>query len=544
MDKLLTQICKLLDRDDVELQCSAARVLAELAPRSGEVRLAIARHLSTTNLTVKHYLLLALEKNTGAEAFPFLFPLLREGGKIQERVSRIIASAGGGAVTEVKKLFPRADAELRKLLMQILGIVGTEQACRFLIECIAEDGPEMSRQACLVLREAIGRMDRPGKKALLKKLNVFIASPAVRASAEKTAACVVLLGSLADPSSLGRLLKCAMGDQPTPVREQALIALSHFEFPPAARDEVARGLIPMLNEDNYPNIVRHALAVLQRIELPRKLAARLEGLLRSRHPAVRSFALSRMGAVGTRENIERLLEHLNAGDFEERRAAQEALAATPKSYPYVIKALDQAKDHEGGMRLVSILKVQGAQVGMADKRRLFDLMEKLWKAGDERHALYAAALNVADAEFFAERAGDRARRLKSARKFKESEEFLRILSRHSTIPDELKFELAVLRLRNTPPDLSPLRRKDDEGLNLLGELVGKEGFPLLKLLRGEKILGPDELYVIGFHFAEKLFAQREFGVALLTWLAKKSPRGKVGAAARQKLSLVGAAPQK
>ncbi len=59
-------------------------------------------------------------------------------------------------------------------------------------------------------------------------------------------------------------------------------------------------------------------------------------------------------------------------------------------------------------------------------------------------------------------------------------------------------------------------------------------------MKAEKALGPEELYHVGFHFAEKLFAQREFGVALLRHLASRSPRSKAGTAARRKLEIVGA----
>jgi len=539
MDKLLKDICKLLDSEDVELQCSAARVLGELSPKSGQVLLALASHLATPNLIVKNYILSALAQIPGAEALPYLFPLLREGGKVQEKASRIIAATGSAAVAEAKKLFPDADPELKKLLVRILGVIGTTDACRFLIDCIAGNGLDLSKSICLALREAMGRMSRQDKKEMLKKINALLASSRVKADVEKTASGVILIGHLADPSTVETLIRYAESDHPIPVREQALIALSHTEFPPALKGEVARAIIPMLNEDNYPNIVRHALAVLQRLEISKKLSESVAGMLTSKHPSVRSFVLSHMGAVASRENIECLLEHLNVGDFQERRAAQEALASIPKAYPHIIRALDSAKDYEAGMRLVSILRAQGAHLSAVDKRHLFEKMEKLREAGNERHSLYAGALNVAAPAFLTERISARVKRLKSSRKFGEAEELLRILLRHSLLTDDLKFELAVMRFRNNPPDLSSLRRKDDEGLNLIAELVGRESFPLLKRLKTEKAFRPDDLYTIGFHFAEKLFKQRDLGVDLLTHLVKKSPRGKVGVAARQKLALVG-----
>lgn len=539
MDKILKQICALLDSNDVELQCAAARVLGELKPRNGEIRSSLAKHLSTPNLTVKNYVLATLERIPGPEALPYLFPLLLDGGKIQERASRIIAAAGPSAVAEAKRLFPGADLELKKLLVRILGAIGSEDACRFLVDCIATDGLELSKCICLALREAIGAMGRPEKRRMLQKINDFLASPKAAAGAEKLASGVILLGYVADPSALSRLLKYSQHDQPVSVREQALIALSHMEIPPKNGAMLAKAIIPMLEEGDYSTIVRNALTILQRLDIPKSLLPLLEGRLRSSHPAVRSFVLSRIGRSDSRDTIKRLLEHLNSIDFEERRAAQEALAGIPRAYPHVIKEMEAAKDYEAGMRLVSILRAQKDQLGKGDVRSLYEKMEKLWAAGDERLAVYAAALKVIDPDYLVERVLDRVKRLKGAKKFKEAEGLLKLMFQHSLLTDDLKYEFVVVRMRSTPPDLSPLRRKDDEALKLVAELMKRADFQLAKRLKSEKGLGHGELYHIGFHFSERLFEQREFGIGLLKHLVKKSPRGKVGAAARQKLKLVG-----
>jgi HEAT repeat protein len=539
MERILRQLCALLDGDDVELQCAAARVLGELRPKSGEIRRRLAQHLSTPNLTVKNYILSTLERSPGQEARPYLFPLLRDGGKVQERVSELIASTGPPAVAEAKRLFSQADPELKKLLVRILGAIGTEDACRFLIDCIAGDGLELSKGICLALREAIGKMARHQRKSLLKKINAFLASAGTGANPEKMAAGVMLLGYIADPSVVSRVLRHAQHDQPASVREQALIALARMEIPSKESAALAREIIPMLEESDYSSIVRNALTVLQRLAIPKNVLPLLKERLRSSHPAVRSFILSRMSKDDSRDNIKRLLEHLNSSDFEERRAAQEALAGIPGAYPHIVKELEVAKDYEAGMRLVSILRAQKDQMAKDDARQLFDKMEKLWASGDERYSLYAAALKVVNPDVLVSRILDRVKRLKGAKKFKEAEGLLRLMSHHSLLNDDLKYELAVVLLSSTPPDLSPLRRKDDEALKLIAELMKSPDYPLVKRLKAERALGPLELYHIGFHFSEKLFEQREFGIGLLKYLVKKSPRGKIGINARQKLKLVG-----
>ncbi len=540
MDRILKKICSFLKSDDAELQCSAARILKELSPKSAEVRLSLAKNLSTPNLTVKNYILSALESMPGQEELPYLFPLLQEGPKVQERAIRIIASSGPSAVAKIKKRFKETKDEPDKImLIRILGLIGTDDACRFLVDCIADARLELSKRICLALREAIGRMDRKRKRMLLKKLNTFLASPHTKANTSAVTAGVILLGYLADATTINKILRYTASDQPLPVRKHALITLSRLDIPRKSNAEVSKAIIPMLDESDYPNIVRNAIDVLKRINIPNKYAKHLKDALRNRHPAVRSFVLSRMDMSGTQENIGNLISHLNSGGYEERRAAQEALAKIPKAYPHIIKALDDAKDYEEGMRLISILSAQRDQLGLKDKRRLLAKMEKLLSTGDRRYSLYATALKAVDPDLLINKIMGRVKRLKSGKKFTAAEEMLRILTRQMLFTDEIKYELAVIRLRNSPKDLSPLRRKSDEVLMIIGELVKNNEFPLLKRLKSDKALRPQELFYLSFHFSEKLFDHRKFGVELLKYLVKKSPRSQIGSAAKEKLSLVG-----
>lgn len=540
MNTILRKVCALLDSEDVELQCSAARVLAELKPVDHCVRLSLARHCGIPNLVARNYVLSALERMPGLEALPYLIPLLREGGAVREKAAAIIAAVGPSAISELKKAFSRGDAELRKAMVAILGTIGGREACGFLLQCIGADGPDLTRSVCLALREAIGRMTAEEKKGMLKKIHAFLASPRTKASADMTASGLVILGYLADPSTAKGLIAYASREHPPTVRERALVTLSRLDIPARNYVEIAQAVLPMLDERDRPEIVRGALDVLKRIEMPKGLIPRLEEKMGSADPSVRSFAISQMGRVESHENVEKLLSHLNSGDFQERRAAQEALAAIPAACPRIIMELDGVRDYESGMRLVSILRAHRERVGEAEKRHLFDQMEKLRAGDDQRYSIYGAALQVVAPGFLVERVASRVRRLKSEKAFGEIEELLKILARHSLLSDELKYELAVARLRTNLPDLASVRRRDDIGLGTMGELLAGGSFPLLKRLRAEKALGPVELYHVGFHFSEKLFAQREFGVELLKHILKKWPRSKMAKPARQKLALVGA----
>jgi hypothetical protein len=191
------------------------------------------------------------------------------------------------------------------------------------------------------------------------------------------------------------------------------------------------------------------------------------------------------------------------------------------------------------MRLISILKSQKGKIGLREKRALLSKLEKFWAEGNEGYSIYATALKGIDPDFLAGKTLDRVKRLKRSKDFTQAEELLKMLMRHSLSTDAIRYELATSLIRNGAKDLSPLRRKTDEGLSLLADLIKLEDFPLLKRLKADKALGPEDLFYIGFHFTERLFQQRDFGIELLKYLVQQTPRSKTGRAAKEKLNLAG-----
>ena len=75
-------------------------------------------------------------------------------------------------------------------------------------------------------------------------------------------------------------------------------------------------------------------------------------------------------------------------------------------------------------------------------------------------------------------------------------------------------------------------------MGLLGELYRSSAFPLLEALRKEKALEPEDLFYIGYSFAEGSAEERVLGKGILEFLARRYPRTKVGRGAKNKLKLL------
>ena len=155
-----------------------------------------------------------------------------------------------------------------------------------------------------------------------------------------------------------------------------------------------------------------------------------------------------------------------------------------------------------------------------------------------------ALLRATDPAGFAEKLTDKAMRLKRAQEFKEAFSLFRRLDEASMLgEDEARYAALVSGLCATDAkkDLGRATRTTDPILRQAVELV-TVGYPVARKLKKDRTLTPEDLFFVGFNFAESQDEdEREFGGELLSHLAETSPRSKLGKSAKNKLRLVGIA---
>ena len=83
--------------------------------------------------------------------------------------------------------------------------------------------------------------------------------------------------------------------------------------------------------------------------------------------------------------------------------------------------------------------------------------------------------------------------------------------------------------------LSPEARAGDPCLSQFATLCQGYEAELSAQLEKIKWLEAEDLYYLGFHFAEQVGQQRQFGGKVLRLLMKRSPRTKLAQAAKSKL---------
>jgi hypothetical protein len=116
--------------------------------------------------------------------------------------------------------------------------------------------------------------------------------------------------------------------------------------------------------------------------------------------------------------------------------------------------------------------------------------------------------------------------------------FLTPLKDFTDIEPENKFHLALAQLKLHSHTLASNRHHP--AVELFADLYRNSAYPLVDALRKEKSLAPEEVFSLGFSFAERPGDERSLGRDLLAHIAGKFPRNKVGKSAKNKLRLMGA----
>jgi hypothetical protein len=339
------------------------------------------------------------------------------------------------------------------------------------------------------------------------------------------------LGQLGRPEARRRLFSFIGREHHPMLRSHALVALLHcLRKEDLRKDEYAR-LFPLLEEAEFSEVTRMALELLDAHDLPEDSRATLSRLLTSPHAAVQQFALRNLGDFGTPATVRTLIDQLGDGDYRRRDIAAHSLHKIPEARAALLKELLACEETSKAWSIAELL------VSYEGKWRQ-DVLNGLWKrlqaaiaAEDRIQNSFMHVLRKADGEYVYEQLAAEGARLLKAKKYKETAAFLTPLKEFPEFKPEDKFQLALAQLKAHSQRQQP-------AVELFSEVYRTSAFPLFETLKKEKKLTPEDLFALGFTFAERPGAERDLGKSLLEHVAAKVPRTKIGKSAKNKLKLL------
>ncbi|MBI1853673.1 MAG: HEAT repeat domain-containing protein [Planctomycetes bacterium] len=539
MSDVLTKICKMLASGDAELQCAAARILGEIGEVNADVLKALHDALDSPNHLVASYALDAVARIHSSKSIAAIVPLLNGPEKVREKATEVLVGYGQAAGPVLLARLPRAGAEERRALMRALALVGGTAASHSLLESVFDKDPEVARAATGEIRAAAEKMEPADRIALAKAAATALSDKRARKNEAARASLARILGALGGPPAEKALVPLASPKQPLEVRRAALLGLEQMAPSGPGHDATVRALLPMLRESNWHDVVSHALMSLQRVTMPRAALPTLLKLVQASHPPVRRFAVEKLAAIDTVPVATALVKLLDHEDAALRDRAAASLARMSASTAMLVGRLAKANDVDAMWTAAKILKGQDKPPRAAALSTLRRKLGDWLRTGDRRADPLLYLFRHADPAGLEKDLLGRARAAKAVRKLDDAAKVLVPLTRIDPPPKEALLELAIVRIAQSPKDVAMESRRRDEGLALLERVLSAEGkaTPLAKRLMKERLLVPDGLLYVGFHFAETLREGRDLGAQLLKHVAKRYARTAAGKAAKNKLGL-------
>ncbi len=542
----IEQIAALLGSDAHEKQIAAAIVLGELGAKTPEVIKGLVSLLETDSPPLQRSALTALVKINApsatsarigsAKVAASIFPLLAsKDNEVRALAVDALVACGQDVVPKVKERMSVAEGSERKALDGVLARFGDRKdAVTALLQGLESTESDIARNVAFevrpLLKDADGKMRRLWLHEVLRIVEKMRRSPPP--SPIPLATAVKILGYLEDPKGTDPLLELARDPRaPFAVRQEALIALRFALADDDRAGEIVDTMVAAAESDDRM-LAQAALMGLVAVELPAKHAARIVRLAAHPDPERARIAIEKLSRQPGEAVTKALVDVVASADRRRAEMAMKALEPREGAGALLAAAMVETRDADRANILRQALKPFARALPPAMRKKLVAAaLERLGEGeGWQAHADIA---READGKALAEGLRELAAKLSRSKKEGSLKSVLTLLARSEHGSSDDRYRLASILLRGGHKDTRPSARASDESLALLEGLSGSS-FDVGAALRKDKSLELDDLYYVGFHFAEE---QHPLGAELLAEVVKKAGRTKIGKMAKNKLGI-------
>lgn len=542
MADAISRIRAMLSDDRADRRYAAAIVLAELKVKDPATIKALAEAVEGEDRRLGRYALQALTEAKAVRTIPLVVRrLVDPDPELRHAAEMFLLAVGDAATDELQRQLKDGLPELRRAAASVLSKLGGRTGLDVLVDSIDGTDPAQLDQTRAALARAVATLDGRSAQAFATKLQARCSKCVAKGDVEGASTILRVLGELKDVDTSRFLQGFAGADQPPAIRRGALGGLARTLSEGRAgkaREALVGELLGCLFEDDYENVVRPALAALHGCPMTPAHEKALVKLLDAPQVSARQLAIRKLGELGTAAAAKALVRVLAAGDHASRGAAREATAKLPKVAPLLVDALLEATTADAARAIATALRSRAAELGPADRARLAEGALDALVGGLSRADAMAEIARHASGSILCETAVERARKLKKKGDTKAAVALLRTVAALPGFDDAARYELAVMGLTGSSGPVVRVARSTDPVLSPFQALL-RSGFPVTNKLAKEKALGDEELFFLGFAFAESHDdAERELGCDVLRIVADRSPRSKLGKSAKNKIRLV------
>jgi hypothetical protein len=540
----IRKILSLLDpTQDTEIRRAAVTVLGELGQRSSDIQSAILAALADDDDEVRLRAIAAVGKLRIEKALPLLTERIKTGGAEAVQAAEVAARLGARGRQLLHELMPHVAPGLRRYIASALAGGGVASAGDLReLQILLDRDPAVIEAAVQSLAAAIPTLDTRRQQALADEL-LRLAHHRETVLSPATEAGVLRLAGLLNDARVAQLLwDRILPPHPPETRASALANLAKWVQAPTK--EQRQRLFRCATEPDF-RVAAPALLILDKLPVTDKTAAEWLPLFRSPGLAGRQLALAKVGDRNNGEVVEALLEQLGHPDRTFRDEVLARLSATERGRKGLTTRLSAAETADAAWPLARVL----ARFAQADPEawahELFPRALEYLEAGDRRADSLLFVLREASAAALRDRLEKRAKALAAKKAFETAHRVYRALARDPAAGFPYRLGLATCGLKVSPRELSGQARTHDPCLDSFAELAHQDSALVLAQLGKTSWLGAEDLYYLGFHFAEsREEVLHAFGGAVLRLLLKRFPRNQLARAATAKLQSTGLAEKK
>ncbi len=526
----LKKIVALLAGGDVERRVAAAVVLGAIGAKDKETTAALEKLLAGS----------PEEQRAALDAFAALgpkrvlakvFELLANGTPhVRDAAFRALKAAGADVVDDIRARREKAGEAEKQRLDRVLAELGGADAFKALLEGLASADEQTARAAALSVRERVAAADARTRRSYGSAVLKALTAKRERTAQQETA-LLKILGWCEDEVAVPLLLEVAAdAGKAAAVRSEAIIAL-RFALAAGAADKSVVGALLDVAAGADSGLARTAIDTLAGLNLDDKAAPKLVVLAQHRDPVRARFAVDKLKAQGGQKAAAALVDVVLAGDKNVSEAAAEALSSLPEATAPALEALLTSKG-DAVRLLVDVLKPRAGKLPKGAAKKLLDVVTARLVEDGRNYESCLAVARAADADGTAAALRELAARLKKQKKDERAEHVLRLLTNSGGATVDDRVRLALLALQKSRLDARPDARARDEALKAFSGILGS--VDVMKVLKKDKHVTAEQLFFLGFHFAEE---GEPIGEQLLREVIARGPRTKLAKAAKNKLAL-------
>ncbi len=536
MDISVKRLVRLLKADQpAEVRAAAFTVLGELGVKDTEASAELLASLDDDSDAVRVAAIQTVGKLKTAKALPVLLERIKSGGEEANLSADAAAKLGAEGVKGLQALMHTVVPGVRRYIASALtsAAAGPEAGVTVLLD----KDPQTAAAGANAIIGRIPTLPPDRKSALVKELVSVASSKKTRLPPSSELPIVRVLAALNDPAAADALWERTLPPHSVEVRAQSLQAVGGWTKTPT-KDQWRR-LFACATDAEF-RVAALALMILDRLPVSDKQLVDWVALLRAPDLAARRLAMEKIGDRDTAEVAAGLMDQLSHPDRTVCVMARDRLAKLDHGRKALAKAVLAATTMEEAW---SLARSVAPFVGTFPK----DVREQLVKQAfafieveDHRYDPLLFLLREADAAGLRDRIHEQGVARRKKKDYETALKYLKLLARDPAVGFPVRLELAMVGLKQSVKEVAGDARANDPCLRQFEHILAHNADEVVSTIEKAKWLDEEDLFYVGFHFAERFGHEKDFGAAMLKLVTKTAPRSKLAAAAKNKLKSVAA----